>query len=312
MRFTVKTILICILAAILVVALAGCGSRTNTAKPGEKLKVMTTIYPVYEFTRQVGGDKVDVTMLVPPGVEPHDWEPTAKEIILLKSAKLFLYQGAGFENLDKILSSQTLGTTVAVAVSHDIPVLSPNHEVVDADTPDNDHFDSHMWLDPVAAQQEVLNIAAALAAVDPANGDYYRSNAAKYNQELVRLDQEYRQALANLPRREIVTSHAAFGYLAKRYNLRQVAIMGLSPDSEPTPEKMARVVTFCRTHNVKTIFFETVVSPKLSETVARETGARLLVLNPVESLTEAELKQEKNYTSIMRENLVNLQQALSE
>ncbi len=121
----------------------------------------------------------------------------------------------------------------------------------DADTPDNDHLDSHMWLDPVSAQQEVLNIAAALAAVDPANGDYYRSNAAKYNQELARLDQEYRQTLAKLPRREIVTSHAAFGYLAKRYNLRQVAIMGLSPDSEPTPEKMAKVVTFCRTHNVK-------------------------------------------------------------
>ncbi len=109
MRFIVKTILICTLATIFVASLAGCGSKANTAKPGEKIKVMTTIYPVYEFARQVGGDKVDVTMLVPPGVEPHDWEPTAKEIILLKSAKLFLYQGAGFENLDKILNKQTLG-----------------------------------------------------------------------------------------------------------------------------------------------------------------------------------------------------------
>ncbi|MDR3591767.1 MAG: zinc ABC transporter substrate-binding protein, partial [Negativicutes bacterium] len=145
-----------------------------------------------------------------------------------------------------------------------------------------------------------------------ANSEYYRGNAAKYNQELDRLDAEYRQALANLARRDIITSHAAFGYLAKRYNLRQVAIMGLSPDSEPTPDRMAKVITFCRQHKVKTIFFETVVSPKLSETIARETGARLLVLNPVESLTEAELKQGKGYISIMRENLVNLKTALSE
>jgi len=314
MRFSSKTVLILMIAVIFTATLAGCGSKANIARPSEKIKVVTTIYPVYEFTRQVGGDKVAVTMMVPPGVEPHDWEPTAKEIIMLKSAKLFLYQGAGFESLGKIITKEILGETVAVAVSHDIPLLAEKHVDAeeDADEHDHDHLDSHMWLDPVFAQREVLNIAAALAAVDPANSDYYQSNAVRFNKELAQLDQEYQRSLANLPRRDIVTSHAAFGYLAKRYNLRQVAIMGLTPDSEPTPDKMAKVVTFCREHNVKYIFFETVVSPKLSETVARETGARLLVLNPVESLTEDELKQGKNYSSMMRENLVNLQQALSE
>lgn len=314
MRLNGRTMLILMVAVIFMITLAGCGSRANTAKPGEKLKVMTTIYPVYEFTRQVGGDKVEVTMLVPPGAEPHDWEPTSKDIILLKTAKLFLYQGTGFENLDKILTKETLGDTLAVAVSREIPVLAEKHQDgdEDADEHGHDHQDSHMWLDPVYAQQEVLNIAAALAAVDPANSDYYRNNAAKYNKELAQLDQEYQQGLASLPRRDIITSHAAFGYLAKRYNLKQVAIMGLTPDSEPTPDKMAKVVAFCREHNVKYIFFETVVSPKLAETVARETGAGLLVLNPVESLTEAELKSGKNYISIMKENLINLRKALSE
>lgn len=297
------------LIVLFVVALAGCG-KTSVTKPSDKLKVITSIYPVYEFTRLVGGDKVDVTMLVPPGVEPHDWEPTPKEIMLVKSAKLFLYQGAGMENIDKLLTPATLGTTVAVAVSANIPLLQEDDDEDGAHG--QHHADAHIWLDPVFAQQEVLNIAAALAEVDPQNKSYYEQNAANLNIQLAQLDSEYRQTLASVPRREIVTSHAAFGYLAKRYNIKQLSIMGLTPDAEPTPDKMAKIVQFCRDNKVRYIFFETLVNPKLSETIAKETGAKLLVLNPVESLTEAEVKQGKNYFTVMRDNLANLRQALSE
>lgn len=310
MAFSRKTFAVLLLCLSFTLVSAGCLSKPNTAKPADKLKVVTSVYPVYEFAKQVGGEKVDLSLLVPPGAEPHDWEPTAKEIIQIKSAKLFLYHGAGLENLDKILTKDTLGATKAVVVSQGIALRKDVGE--DHDSHSDEHADSHMWLDPVNAQQEVANIANALCEVDPANADYYRSNAAKYGQELARLDQDYRSTLSSLPRREIVVSHAAFGYLVSRYNLTQRSIMGLTPDSEPTPDKMAQVIKFCREHNVKYIFFETLVSPKLSQTVAKETGAKLLVLNPIESLTEEEGKQGKNYISVMRENLANLKIALSE
>ncbi len=313
-----STRLIAVLAALVLIFQAGCGAKTATPAPAAKLKVVASVYPVYEFARQVGGDKIDLAVLVPPGAEAHDWEPSAKEIIAIKTAKLFLYHGAGLENLAKILTPETLGATQAVAVSGGIPVLDPDddeeadHKHGGQAAKGHGHGDAHMWLDPLTAQKEVAAIATAFAAADPANADYYRQNAADYNGKLAALDQEYKAALAGLPRRDIVTSHAAFGYLAARYGLKQLPIMGLTPDSEPTPEKMAAVVRFCREHNVKYIFFETIVSPRLAETVARETGAGLLVLNPLESLTADEIKQGKDYISVMRDNLANLKKALSQ
>ncbi len=314
MKQLIKTLLLAALAVALFALPAGCGSRTGSQSqsPAGKLKIVASVYPVYEFARQVGGDKLDLTLLVPPGAEPHDWEPTAREVVAIKAARLFLYHGAGFENLDRLLTPEALGATKAVAVSKDIPVLKHDNAGHDDHKHGDSHVDAHTWLDPVTAQQEVAAIAAAIAAADPANADYYRQNAARYSAELANLDQEYKTALAGLPRRDIVTSHAAFGYLAARYGLKQIPIMGLSPDSEPTPEKMASIVTFCREHKVKYIFFETIVSPRLAETIARETGAGLLVLNPVESLTADELKQGKDYLVIMRENLANLKKALSQ
>ncbi|QJW49251.1 zinc ABC transporter substrate-binding protein [bacterium BFN5] len=285
------------------------------------MKVVTTIYPVYEFVRQVGGDKVEVTMLLKPGVEPHDWEPTARELAEIKKAKVFFYHGAGLEPVDRLLTQEVLGTAQAVEVSKGIERIfeqedadEHEHEQQTGHTEDKHHHDEidvHTWLDPENVQHEVNVIAEALAAADSKNRDYYLKNAETYNLEIARLDQEFKSVLAKVTRRDIITSHAAFGYLAKRYNLHQLAVMGLSPDSEPTPDKMAQIVDFCRDHNVKYIFFETLVSPKLSQTIAKETGADLLVLNPIESLTEAEIKQGKNYLIIMRENLENLKKALN-
>lgn len=311
-----------LLLVCLVFSLAGCGSKTTqTNSDGEKMKVVTTIYPVYEFVRQVGGDKVEVTMLLKPGVEPHDWEPTARELAEIKKAKVFFYHGAGLEPVDRLLTQEVLGTAQAVEVSKGIERIieqedadEHEHEHQAGHTEDKHHHDEidvHTWLDPENVQQEVNVIAEALAAADSKNRDYYLKNAETYNLELAKLDQEFKSALAKVTRRDIITSHAAFGYLAKRYDLHQLAVMGLSPDSEPTPDKMAQIVDFCREHSVKYIFFETLVSPKLSQTIAKETGADLLVLNPIESLTEEEIKQGKNYLNVMRENLENLKKALN-
>lgn len=314
------------LISILLIALllaAGCGNKvqsTPTPAAGDKVKVIATIYPVYEFARQVGGDKVDIAMLIPPGAEPHDWEPTAKDLIKIKSAKVFLYNGAGLEPVDKLLHKDVLGNAVAVEVSKSIPLLKGidedhDHEGLKSDKEaDAQHqqVDPHVWLDPEYAKVEVNNIAQALSQADPANSEFYRANAERYNAELAKLHGEFQSGLANIARRDIVTTHAAFQYLAKRYNLNQTPIMGMAPDAEPTPDKMASVVKFCRENKVTTIFFEALVSPKLAETIARETGAKLLVLNPIDGLTEEDLKQGKDYLSIMRQNLANLKQALGQ
>lgn len=300
------------------VLLAGCGGKKDKEATTDngKIKVVATVYPVYEFVKQVGGDKVDVVMLIPPGAEPHDWEPTAKDRTRIKDAKIFAYHGAGFEPIEKLLTKDVLGETVPVEVSKGVTKLVHNDEKAEHEETAKDHNghkhegDSHMWLDPLAAEQEVNTILLALIAVDEKNAAYYKENAQKFTKELRELDQEYKKVLGNTQRKDLITSHEAFGYLAARYGLNQMGIMGLSPDAEPTPDKMAEITKFCREHKVKYIFFETLASPKLAQTIAKETGADLLVLNPIENLTEEEMKQGKNYITIMKENLVNLEKAL--
>lgn len=320
------------LAVVLVtgfVLIAGCGQKTvapgDNSSQQSKIKVLASVYPVYEFVRQVGGDKVEVTMLVPAGAEPHEWEPSAKDLVQVKNSKLFFYHGANLEHwLSKVTAKDVLGKTTAVEVSKDIELREGTVHAHDHDSAEEHKYDAndkeklekhhevdpHVWLDPVLAQKEVNNIAEALAAADSVNAAYYRDNAAKYNEQLQKLHNEYLDGLKTIQKRTIVTSHAAFGYLGSRYNLEQVAIMGISPDAEPTPEKMADIVKMCRERQVAYIFAEAVVSPKVAETLAKEAGAQVLLLHPIDSLTPDEIKQGKDYLSVMRENLTNLRLAL--
>jgi zinc transport system substrate-binding protein len=313
-----KKLFVTILSVLLMLFVSGCSTTTSQEQikpPAEKIKVVATVYPVYDFAHIIGGEKVDLSLLVPPGAEPHDWEPKAKDIIALKSAKAVLYQGNGLEPYaTKLLTPEQLGSTKAFQAGKNIELLPATEE--EEDDSDNDHEklanDPHVWLDPVNAQQEVKNILEALSTVDPANKEYYQANANRLLNDLQELNKDYKNTLASLTGKDIVTTHAAFAYLAKRYNLNQVPIMGLAPEAEPTPEKMVDVVKFVREHKVKVVFFETLVSPKLAETISRETGAKALVLNPIEGLTEEEMESGKNYISIMKENLLNLKIALEE
>jgi zinc transport system substrate-binding protein len=273
-----------------------------------KPTIVTTVYPLYDFTKQVVGDKADVVLLVPAGAEPHDWEPAPADMIKIKNAKLFIYNGAGMETwIDKLQGSVLKGKKVVKASDY-VTVLSAQFTEEGEPAPAG-AIDPHIWLDPVNVQAIVQEIANAVSEMDPANGDYYKSNANHYIAELQVLDQDY-QTLSNAPRKQIVTSHAAFGYMAKRYGLQQVAIMGLAPDAEPTPQRMAEVIRYVKANGIKYIFFETLVSPKLSEVIANEAGAQTLVLNPIEGLTDEEIAQGANYITEMRMNLTNLKIAL--
>lgn len=298
-----------------------------------RVHVVCSIYPVYDFARNVGGDRIRVSCLVPPGAEPHGWEPSPRDMVELQKADLFVYCGAGME--------QWVGKTTGILQEKGIALVDASegieliygsasnehaHEYGHhkeakranhtgnsiASPPGNDAaaVDPHVWVDPVNAMTMVDNIALGLAGVDPENKGYYEQNAQRYKGQLAALHSDFEKAMAGVKRREFVTSHASFGYLARRYGLVQVPLRGLSPEVEPTPARMAEVVELVREKGIRYIFFESLVSPKVSKVIAGETGAEVLVLNPVGGLTAEEMAAGKDYLSIMRENLENLVKAL--
>jgi zinc transport system substrate-binding protein len=296
-------------------------TQSQAPPPKPKPAVVASFYPLYEFVRQVAGEAAEVTSLVPPGVEPHDWEPAPQDVAMLEKARIFVYNGAGFEPwADKLLAN--LGGKGPVAL-----VATQGIELLRADLPGHGHDhgdksakhkpseaakeqDPHVWLDPVLAQKQVELIRAALVAADPDNAVRYSANAKTFTDRLAQVSDHYERGLAQCKRREIVVSHASFAYPAKRYRLTQVPVMGLSPDSEPSPAQLAQIVRFARRHKVKFIFFETLVNPKLADTLAREVGAKTLVLNPIEGLTRDEQAAGKGYIDLMEDNLKNLRTAL--
>ena len=299
------SVILCLSMLLVTISSGLCSAWFWDSKP----KIVTTIYPLYEFTKQIVGDKAEVVLLTPAGVEPHDWEPSPADMVTIQNAKLFIYNGAGMEHWVDRIAGSTLAGKKVINASNFVSTIAAEFDEEGGPALSGE-IDPHIWLDPVNAQAIVTAIAAALVEIDADNSGYYGSNAASYNNELAALHQEYLNALNSRSRNEIVTSHAAFGYLAKRYGLTQIAIMGLSPEAEPTPDRMAQIIQYVRSNGIKYIFFETLVSPKLSEIIASEAGAQTLLLNPLEGLTDEEVAQGRNYISEMRMNLVNLKYAL--
>ncbi|CDN45837.1 metal ABC transporter substrate-binding protein [Paenibacillus sp. P22] len=313
-------------AAALALVLAGCGAKTNgnAASPDSsegKLKVVATFYPMAEFSRQVGGNLVDVAALVPVGTEPHDWEPSAKDMSKISDADVFVYNGIVEEWAERALDSAGSAKRVAVEASSGIELLEgveeEGHEGHDheGDSAEESHghpVDPHVWLSPALAMKEVRNIEAAFSQADPEHAEQYKQNADAYASKLQDLDEQFKSQLADVKRKDFITSHAAFAYLAKEYGLKQVPISGLSPEQEPSPEQMAQVVKFVKDNNVRTIFFETLADSKIADTIAAETGAGTDVLNPLEGLTQEETAAQEDYISIMEKNLAALKKALNE
>lgn len=261
--------------------------------------------------------------MVPAGTEPHDWEPAAADIKNLEEAALFVYSGGGMEHwVEDVLASLETKKLVSVEASAGVTLRSGHihdeeeHKGAEEHTEEEEHghdhgqFDPHVWLSPVNAKKEMENIKNAYVKADPDNKDYYEKNYQTYTAEFDKLDQEYKDTLSALPNKSIIVSHEAFGYLCDAYGLTQMGIEGLSPDSEPDPARMAEIIDFVKANHVKVIFFEELVSPKVAETIAAETGAQTQVLNPLEGLSDEELKNGADYFSVMEDNLKQLKAAL--
>jgi zinc transport system substrate-binding protein len=301
----------------------GGGEAAPEARPAPETPaaVVAAFYPLAYAATRVGADGVDVTNLTPVGAEPHDVELTARDVERVRSASVVLYLGGGFQPaLERILRNadvRAVDLLEGLELRHGAEAPAHGHEDEehsDEHGHDDEHagederaddaeeiVDPHVWLDPLRYAAMVERIGTELGAEE---------RAAELVNELEQLHAEYEEGLADCARREIVTSHAAFGYLAERYDLLQISIAGLSPEAEPSPRSLEALVEEVREHDATTVFFETLVSPRLAETVAREAGTATAVLNPLEGLTREEAESGADYVSVMRENLAVLHRAL--
>ncbi|WP_028401494.1 metal ABC transporter substrate-binding protein [Ectobacillus panaciterrae] len=304
-------------ALALSTAIVGCSkqdeSKSNKKQDGS-LKVVTTFYPMYDFTKNVVGSNGKVDVLVPAGAEPHDFEPSPKDIAKIENADVFVYNSDSMETwVPKVLKSLDSKKIKVVDASKGISLMEGIAEEEGdkhTDKTQEHPMDPHVWLDPVLAQKEVENIKQAVIEVDQAHKQDYEKNADQFTVKLKDLDNQFRTTLGNAKRKEFVTQHAAFGYLAKEYGLTQVPIAGLSPDQEPSPAKLAELQKYVKDNNIKIIYFEEVASPKVAKTLADETGAKTVVLSPIEGITKEEQAKGQDYISYMKQNLDALKQSV--
>ena len=295
------------LAGVLLFALGACGS--SPASPdgsrGDTVAVTAAFYPLAYAVERVGGDHVTGTNLAKPGAEPHDVELTPRDVAGLRNAGLVIYEKGFQPAVDAAVTEVDSGKVldVATAVDLTLPATDDGHNHAGAEHA-HEGVDPHFWLDPTRYASAVTAISAKLAEVDPANATAYAQNAATFVGELSTLDDEFRAGLKNCTNRDLVTGHAAFGYLAARYDLHQEGIAGISPDVEPNAATMKSIIEHIREHKVTTVYAETLVNKDLTETIAKETGASVAVLDPIEGLSDASAG--KNYLEVMRSNLATL------
>lgn len=313
-----KILSLCI-GIFMLVALNGCSKESiqdNKSKE-DKIIVYSSFYPMYDFTKNIGKDKIELKTIVPSGVEAHDWEPSAKLITQMKDADVIVYNGLEIEPwVDKLVSAIDNDKLVVVEASKGVNLLKGDEHTEEREVKGKEHphgeYDPHVWLDPINAIKQSENIKDALIKVDGKNKDFYESNYKEFSNKLKALDNKYKNGLTNLKTNEIVVAHSAFGYLTNRYGLKQIAVSGLSPQEEPSVTKMAEITKIAKEHQLKYIFFETLTNPKLAQVLAKEVGAKTAVLNPIEGLTKEDIKSERDYISIMEENLDTLKRALKE
>ena len=282
-------------AIVLLAAGAGCGDAD------ERRPVVTAFYPLAFAAEQIAPD-ARIENLTAPGVEPHDLELSARDVRRVADADAVLYLGEGFQPAleDAIASTGARGVDLLEGLS--LLEAGEAHHDEEDEHEEAEGRDPHVWLDPARYATIARRIGQELDAEE---------RAEAFAARLGRLDEEFRAGVRACERRELVTSHTAFGYLADRYGLVQVPITGLGPEAEATPRQLRDVVRQVGEHGATTVFFETLVSPRLAETVASEVGAETAVLNPLEGLTKSEVARGEDYFSIMRANLAAIRKALA-
>lgn len=302
-----KLFLAVFLAFLLLIPACSDTGRKETGG-GHKIRVVTTLFPLYDMACHIGGDKADVLQLLPPGVEAHSFEPKPSDIVRINRADVFVYTGKFMEPWAADVISSLSGRNSIVDASSGTKMIPAVFH--DADEPAGAP-DPHIWLDFDNAAIMTDNIEKAMEAKDPADRDLFRKNAADYRKELMALDAAYRSVLSQCASREIVYGgHYAFGYLARRYGLKYLAAQGISPDAEPTAVDLARLVNQIRKDHIGYVFYEELSSPRIAETIAGETRSKLLLLNAGHNVTRDQLDRGITLIRIMNDNLAALKEGL--
>ena len=299
---------------------AGCGSDapkvdTTQGEGDGELSVIVNFYPVQEIAQTVGGAHVKVTTLIPPGEEAHEYELTSQQLELAQKADVVLYLGDGFQPAVEKLVTGLPKSVVSVDLLSDITLLdvTPQLAGVDGETRGEtlgDGKDPHVWLDPANMATMAERVAQELAVADPSHASDYEANAKAYTAKLTALGEKMDQGLETCDSKVIVTSHRAFEYLAARFGLRQIAIAGISPATEPSAKTLESVAKAAKADNVKVIYFEDSLPGGLSKTVASEIGVKTDVLDPVETLSDAQIKAGATYITVQEANLQSLKHGL--
>lgn len=283
--------IIIILLSIFVLNCNKNGDKNSDKNILGKFQIYTSIYPIYDFTKKIGGEKITVYNMTKAGAEPHDFEITSKDMANLSNADLFIYNGGGMEHwVDTIM--EALKYLKYINASSNI---------------NENNLDPHFWLSPINAKIQMENIKNGLIEIDFENKNYYESNYNLYANRLNELDDKIRNSLSNIKNRNLVLTHPAFGHFCKEYSLNQIAIAR----DEADPKAMADIITFIKNNNVQAIFYEEFSSSKLVDSIAKETGIKILTLNPIESLSEEDIEAGEDYFSIMGKNLISLSDGLN-
>lgn len=291
-----KYLRVIVALSVLSVALAGCSSSSTSKSSDTKIKVVAGFYPLAFVAQEVGGNHVSVENLTGPGVEPHDLELTPSQVASFGTADIVFYIKGFNPAIDNAIAQSTMRNAVDVSSLEELP--SSDNEIVGNDP--------HIWQDPTKYSQAASIFARAISKVDRANSKSYENNLATLKSSLGELDSKFKSGLAVCQRKEIVTSHSAFGYLAKRYKLVQIGILGLSPDAEPSPKRLNEIALQVKRDKITTIFFESLLSPKVAQTLASDLKIKTAVLDPIEGVGK-----NQTYFSVMESNLSALRKALS-
>jgi len=274
-----------------------------------KLKIVTTLFPLYDFAKQIGQDKVEVTLLLPPGVEAHSYEPKPSDILKINDSDIFIYTGRfmepwvediinGITNNDLKIIDSSEGINLIESIFHDEDVNEAS-------------MDPHIWLDFDNDIKIIKTISDAIIVKDIENKEFYKTQTEIFINKLSKLDLDYVTALSKCSESKIIYGgHFTFGYLSKKYNLEYLAAQGLSPDAEPTAKDLITLVNQVNDNKIEYIFYEELTSTKIAETISNETNAKMLLLNSAHNLSKLDIENNVSFVSIMEDNLINLKTGL--
>ncbi|KGK82170.1 metal ABC transporter substrate-binding protein [Clostridium sp. HMP27] len=307
-----KKLLYLITVILLIMSLVACNKNTDTKQTtkiesngNEKIKIAVTFNPLKEFAEAVGGDKVQVETIIPNGSEPHDFDPRAKDLINIENADIFVYNGLNMEPwVDKVISNLQNKDLVKVESSKNVKAIEVEEHESEEDQEHGD-YDPHTWLGLTSAKVQAKNITDALIKIDEKNKDFYEKNYKQFEGELDKLLNEYQPKFQALKNKNFVTGHAAFAYFCRDFGLKQNSVEGVFAEGEPTPKKLKTLTDYCKENKVKTIFVEEMVSPKVSETLAKEVGADIKTIYTVESSED-----NKSYIQSMESNIKEVYESL--